>query len=387
MDTRQGSSAIADAQAAVREATERFEPGFDPDVVFAFVSVLQDTREVARALVERFPRALIVGCTTAGEILDGQRTTNSLALSALRTPSVRWAAHLLRGIRQTPEVERTVAELCAELGCDREAYALNTYFAMTLIDGLSVREEVVGAALAEAFAGIPIIGGSAGDGLQFEETRVFVGSNVETNAAVLLLAHAEHGFELFKHQHYLPKPTLLAVTKADVTARRVDELDGRPAAETYAAAIGVRTEDLLDPAQNVTFMHPVTFSCGGEPYVRSVRAVEPNGAMHFYCAVEEGMVLEVSGREDMDQALARSVEAHVQAHGQAEVFVGFNCILRALEMEQLKANDALAAHWSRLAKHSIGFDTYGEMWNGLHINQTLVGVTLREPRILPLAQE
>jgi hypothetical protein len=35
-----------------------------------------------------------------------------------------------------------------------------------------------------------------------------------------------------------------------------------------------------------------------------------------------------------------------------------------------------------LAKHSIGFDTYGEMWNGLHINQTLVGVTLREPASL-----
>ncbi len=113
--------------------------------------------------------------------------------------------------------------------------------------------------------------------------------------------------------------------------------------------------------------------------MRSVRTVERDGAMHFYCAVEEGMVLEVSEREDMREALSRAVDEHVTAHGRGDVFIGFNCILRALEMEQLGANALIAEEWQRLAERSIGFDTYGELWNGLHINQTLVGVTLREP--------
>jgi hypothetical protein len=208
---------------------------------------------------------------------------------------------------------------------------------------------------------------------------VFVGAEVATDAAAVVLAHAPHAFDLVKHQHYLPTATRLAVTAADPTTRRIDELDGRPAAEAFAEAIGLDTRDAVTALKDAAFLHPVTFSCGGDAYVRSVRTVEPDGAMHFYCAVEEGMVLEVSGREDMKHALARTVDAQVAAHGRAELFIGFNCILRALEMEQLGVQADLASEWSRLARHSIGFDTYGELWNGLHINQTLVGVALREP--------
>lgn len=378
MEIRQARSSAADTSAAIAEVIKGIEPSFEPDVVFAFVSIKQTCSDVARGLAERFPHAVVVGCTTAGEILDGVRGTDSLVISAMKTPTVRWSARLLKGIRGTPDVEGTVAGLCGELGCDREGYAPNTFFAMAMIDGLSVREEALGAMLADALAGIPLIGGSAGDGLSFKETFVFVGEESASDAAALLLAHAKDGFDLVKHQHYVPTATMLAVTAADPITRRVDELDGRPAALAYAEAIGVPHAQVLNSDSGVTFLHPVTFSCGGEPYVRSVRTVDANGAMHFYCAVEEGMVLEVSGREEMVDALCHSVSEHVTAHGQADVFIGFNCILRALEMEQLGANAALAAQWARLAKHSIGFDTYGELWNGLHINQTLVGITLRE---------
>jgi hypothetical protein len=379
MDIRQGSSSAPDSGVALAEAISGMDAAFQPDLVVAFVSIKHDPAIVSRDLTARFPSALVVGCTTAGEIVDGRRGTDSLAVSAMKTPSVRWAGRLVRGVRASPDLEGTVASLCEEIGCDRESYAPNTFFAMAMIDGMSVREEAFGAALAEALAGIPLVGGSAGDGLAFKETTVLLNGEAATDAAVVVLAHAAGGFELIKHQHYLPTTKTLAVTAADPATRRVDELDGRPAAHAYAAALGVPNQAVVGGGGSVTFMNPVTFSCGGDAYVRSVRTVDPDGAMHFYCAVEEGMVLEISGREEMVQALGRTVSEHLEKHGQAEVFIGFNCILRALEMEQLGANEQLACEWSRLAKRSIGFDTYGELWNGLHINQTLVGIALHEP--------
>src|SRR5664279_3554198 len=117
-----------------------FGGDFEANLVVAFVTAKHDTAAVARGLVGLFPRALVIGCTTAGEILDGVRRVDSLVVSALATPSIRWAGRLVRDVRGKPEVEGTVTALCSELGCDREAGDLHEYFAISLIDGLSVRE-------------------------------------------------------------------------------------------------------------------------------------------------------------------------------------------------------------------------------------------------------
>ena len=47
------------------------------------------------------------------------------------------------------------------------------YFVLLLIDGLSMREEQVTRALQHSLETIPLIGGSAGDGLKFSRTHVY----------------------------------------------------------------------------------------------------------------------------------------------------------------------------------------------------------------------
>jgi hypothetical protein len=173
MRIHKGRSAQHDANAAVAEATTEMPDHLARGIVFAFVSMQQDTAGVVSALERRFPGALVVGCTTAGEIFDGVRSTRALVVSALETSGVRWAAALMRGLRGSPDAEGVVAALCAKLGCERTVYSPNTYFAMTLVDGMSGREEVVSAALAEALCGIALVGGSAADGLAFQSTQVF----------------------------------------------------------------------------------------------------------------------------------------------------------------------------------------------------------------------
>ena len=54
--------------------------------------------------------------------------------------------------------------------------------------------------------------------------------------------------------------------------------------------------------------------------------------------------------------------------------LGINCILRALEAEQLAQHECIAALMSKNADCYAAFDTYGEQLGGLHINQTIVGI-------------
>jgi hypothetical protein len=96
MDIRQGSSSATDSGAALAEAIAGMGAAFQPNLVVAFVSTKHDPAIVARGLAARFPSALVVGCATAGEIVDGRRGPDSLAISAMKTPSVRWAGRMSR---------------------------------------------------------------------------------------------------------------------------------------------------------------------------------------------------------------------------------------------------------------------------------------------------
>jgi hypothetical protein len=124
-------------------------------------------------------------------------------------------------------------------------------------------------------------------------------------------------------------------------------------------------------------MHPVTFSCNNEIYVRSIQRIEDDGSIVFYCGVEEGMVLDLGGHHPMRDSLDGDLARLRQEMGKADLLIACNCILRALEAEQTQQHETLGEVLSQASGAYIGFDTYGEQLNGLHINQTLVALALR----------
>ena len=161
----------------------------------------------------------------------------------------------------------------------------------------------------------------------------------------------------------------------DYAKRRVLEIDGYPALGAYAAALGLRPEEVTG---EVTFLNPVTFRYQGELYVRSIQAVNDDGSLDFYCAIEEGMVLEIGGHEDMAAALRADLDGLRDRMGSLDFLLGFNCILRALESEGAGEHDAIGAAFTSVCGAMVGFDTYGEQLQGLHINQTLVAVAFAD---------
>ena len=72
--------------------------------------------------------------------------------------------------------------------------------------------------------------------------------------------------------------------------------------------------------------------------------------------------------------LAEAFAAVVAQIGRPELVLGCDCILRYLELDQRASRAAVDA---LLADHNVvGFATYGEQYNAMHVNQTFTGVAI-----------
>lgn len=376
----QGLSLVPDARIAVAEAVLGWDvAAAPPDLLIAFTSTKQDPSQVAECLAERFPHTLVVGCTTAGEMLGDAHHNGSLVLTGVRSPTIRFSAAVARDLSELDEARAQAIsdELLGSLAIAREDLDPRKHFCLFFTDGLSLKEERISLLLADALEGIPLLGGSAGDDLAFKKTHVIFGGEALSGAAVLVLGESLVPFEVIKHQHFAATPRTLVITRADVATRRVLEIDGYPAVEGYARALGM---EVADVTADVTFANPLTFAYKNELYVRSIQKVEADGAMSFYCAMEEGLVLSIGARGDMEAALAHDLGAARarEREKKADLFIGCNCILRALEAQKHGNFAGLGRTLTAYGEHVIGFDTYGEQLGGLHINQTLVGIALRD---------
>ncbi len=112
----------------------------------------------------------------------------------------------------------------------------------------------------------------------------------------------------------------------------------------------------------------------GTNYVRSIQKVNPDGSLTFYCAIENGLVLRVAKGvdlvENLEQAFLR-VRAEI---GPPQFVLSCDCILRKLEIYQNQLKDRVDEIFLR--NNAIGFNAYGEQFQGVHINQTLVGIAI-----------
>ena len=373
-----GRSLSTDAARAVAEATEGWDvPEEGLDLLIAFASTQQNPDDIARTLSERFPDVPVIGCTSTGESLRGEHSNGALVVAGLITPRMQWSVTLLENLSAASEddVQRAADALFTGVGLERDDLEPGRSFCLMFVDGLRRKEEWLSAALADALDGVPLVGGSAGDDLKFQQTKVFHGGKAYTDAGVLAIARSDDGdFSLIKHQHYTATERRVVITRCDPTTRVVYEIDGYPATEAYARALDVEPSELNS---ELSSMNPITLSVNGELYVRSVQSIDVDaGTITFYCAVEDGMVLHVGGHHDMPTELERDLASLLQDGKKRKFMLACNCILRALEADKLGHNPRIAEIVDGVSERSIGFDTYGEQFDGLHINQTLVAVAM-----------
>lgn len=341
--------------------------------VLVFASPTVDRERVASEFRRRFQDTLILGCTTAGEIgpdglVDGTVSATGLPSSHFRVaaePILDFARH---GLLESREL---VSRLVTRLAASGTRPSARDTFALLVVDGLAGVEERLASSLDSALGEIPLVGGSAGDGVRFERTHVFFDGKAHQHAAVVALVQTSLPFEVFKTQHFRPGDLRLVVTSADPARRLVHELDGEPAARWLAGSLGVSERDL---GPTVFAKHPVVVRIGGADYVRSIQKVEPDGSLKFYCAIEEGVVLRAATGDGLVENLQRAMTGLRSRVGEPCLTIAFDCILRGLECRRDGIVEAVSA--AMRSSSCTGFSTYGEQFRGIHVNQTLTGVVV-----------
>lgn len=370
---KKGASASSDPAQAVQDLTEAITQD-DISLVIFFASSKYDLGELEKALDGQF-NCPVIGCTTAGEItsevgyIDGGIVGLSFSSKHLQVhPKLISPLHLFGAV----QAEKLASELRAELTLSTD-FDRTKMFSLLLIDGLSMLEELVVATLHHSLGGVDLFGGSAGDDLAFVETHVYFDGKFFKNAAVLTLFETTHPFKIFQIQHFEPTDIRLVITQSDGATRTVSEINGSPAAQEYADAIGVQVSELT----SLIFAdNPVMLKIGGEYYVRSIQKANPDGSLTFYCAIDDGLVLTVGRGKALVEDLQINFDQLRKELPTLKFVLACDCILRRLELQQ----KGLTAGIESVLKDIdfFGFSTYGEQFNGIHVNQTMTGIAIGE---------
>jgi len=374
MSVKKGHSGAIGARAAAAEFADRVQ---QPNIGFVlfFASPVFARDELAAALAAHFPGVTVFGCTTAGEITpEGYREETITGASFSRDEFT--ATLTLIPELDSFKIDDGAAIVAGALerhrahGLDHASGPAST-FGMLLIDGLSRQEETVIVSLCRFLDTMNLFGGSAGDGLDFGSTWIYCDGAFHTNAAVLALVETACPFKVFRFDHFLPTDRKMVVTEADPSRRLVTEINAAPAAPEYARLVGL-PEQQLSPM--IFASYPVVVRVGGEYHVRSIQKVEDDGSLRFYCAIDEGLVLTVAGSQEIAAHLDEALSAVSGELGTLQIILGFDCILRRLEVQQKQKTREVS---SILSRHGvIGFSTYGEQFRSMHVNQTFTGVAI-----------
>lgn len=342
----------------------------DPGLVLLFASHAERLAEYAQKLAPRLPPdCQIVGCSSAGEI--GPMGYSSGTVTALGFPrgSFRAAACVLRDQEHIP-----VSEWMQRLRSFRTSFAARegrSVFGILLADGMARHEDVLVATLEATMPGVPVIGGSAADGLRFGRTTQVVNGVEYPGSAVFLLVETDLAVSEVAFSHFSATAKRAVVTAADPQNRIILELNAEPAAEEYARLSGI-TNRALTPPEFARF--PLILRTGRRNHIRAIRGVTPDGGLELMSSIEPGTILRLGRVEDMTQGFADALLALPRP---PLMVIGFDCILRRLALERAGMKDDMSEIFARF--HVAGFNTYGEQHNGMHVNQTFVGMALMPP--------
>ena len=366
-DISEEKGAVAAIRAQLLESSPERPP---PTIILFFCSPKYALDVLAQELTRAFEGITIVGCTSSGQIDGNGFHKGGISAMSIEAKDLRVVPYLMNDL--AARCEHEAEAVASRVTADRSSHPRGwKSFGLLLVDGLSRSEERLSAALYCALGDIPIVGGSAGDDLAFEQTHIFVDGVFHSDAGMLLVFSTPIPFSLCKIQHFAGSERMLVVTAADTATRTIFEIDGEVAAEAYARLLGLPLER-LDSA--VCSAHPLVLEIDGEPYVRSIAKINPDGSLTLFCAVDEGTVLSIGAAVDPMTTLETAFERVRARVEDPSVIIGCDCILRRIEFESRGMSVTVG---ELLARNRVfGFSTYGEQFNGIHVNQTFTGVVI-----------
>lgn len=363
----------------------------DAQLVFVFGAREALGRDALASIGRAFPRAHLLGCSTAGEIAGTQLRDGSIVVTAVRFASTRveHATVTLADVGSSELAGRALADRLAAHGADLA-------HVVVLSDGVGVNgSELVRGMTSGLPRHVAITGGLAADGTRFEKTIVVdraayasAAEVAEPRVAAIGLYGERVRVGYGSRGGWDPFGPDRVVTRS--RGNVVYALDGEPALDLYERYLGVHAAGL--PASGLLFPLAVRHRApdAERRVVRTILAVDDGArSLTFAGDVPEGSVarlMKASCERLVDGAAsAARVAAEPLAGAAPELALLISCIGRKLVLKQ-RVEDELERARDTLGGSPVlaGFYSYGEICPAaqgvscdLH-NQTMTITTLCE---------
>lgn len=305
-------------------------------------------------LLAAYPKAVKMGCSSAGEIFGDHILDGSLSVAVLRFASGR-----LRGCALPVDEGTTSEGIGAAVGSALAADDLRAVYLLT--DGLRVNGTALLQGVHEVIApSVVVSGGMAGDGSRFEATWVLADGTLRPGwvTAVGLYGDAVHvshgsrgGWDAFGPER--------VVTRAKGNV--LYELDGEPALALYKKYLGERAAEL--PSSALLFPLAIRGVDSKSTLVRTILSVdEPSGSMTFAGDIPEGAIVQLM-RANFERLIdgASAASEAAEAPGSGAVTLAVSCVGRRLILgERAEEEVEAAVEAGPKGAPMIGFYSYGE---------------------------
>jgi len=308
-------------------------------------------------LAEAYPSAAIIGCSTAGEILDTQVLDGGLIATEVRfkDTSVRLASMSLAEANTSEEAGRHIA---SELNSDELRHV------MVFSDGLEVNgSSLLRGMKAQLPTSVQVTGGLAGDGELFQATLTCVGGSARSGVVAAVGFYGGSlsvGFGSVGGWDPFGPERIVTQSEGNVLI----ELDGKNALDLYKLYLGEYAQQLPGSA----LLFPLSLRLpSGDRVVRTVLTVDEDArTMTFAGDLPEGHLarfMKANFERLIDGAVgAASVSQHVLGVREPQLGVLISCVGRRMVLgqrteEELESVREVVGDTPALA----GFYSYGEI--------------------------
>jgi hypothetical protein len=322
----------------------------------------------ARVIIPTMVR--IVNIITSEGFKDGGVTAMSIS-----SDKIEVSVKLIKNIKTNwaENSEQALIEAAKDLSLDYRKIDSSKCLGLLLCDGTVGTEGRILEKL-YAMSGLLMVGGGAMGGYNIFTRSVLPGyvhtkEGAFKEAAAIALIKSEIPFHLDLITSFVPTPIKLKITKSE--GRIIHQLNGRPATEEYARAIGVSEKELKRgwlPNAPLFLFNPLGLVIRNKAYIRSPYDLKGKSII-VAADVKEGEVLYLMKKGDLITSTQKRMEEIKKKLGGISGMVVFSCAYQEVEARTLKIMDGFfkAINVAPL----IGLNSMGEYYGWLAMNQTL----------------
>jgi hypothetical protein len=305
-----------------------------------------------------YPRAHILGCSTAGEIINTQVFDESLVATAVQFEHTALHSHAIQLLPDEGSFEagKRLSQLI-------NPHELTHVFVLS--DGLQVNgTELVKGLSCHLPAQVGITGGLSGDGDRFQQTFVICNGEIRSGMIAALAFYGDRlrvgygslgGWSAFGPERVITK------SKANI----LYELDGEPALALYKRYLGDHANEL--PAAGLLFPLSLKIETGTGRLVRTILSInEAEQSLTFAGDMPEGAVaqlMQASFDRLVDGAIHAAETSHLALGGvPAELAILISCVGRKLLLKQRIEEEVEGVREALGDRATLtGFYSYGEI--------------------------